>query len=329
MTNLIKTDGTIDFGIYDDVISNINYMDYTLESPMGSKIRGPFKKFRFNQFNFIGIMGPEFMVGCAVIDLKSVSNGFFYVYDRSTKKLVESKRLSSTFSASIGTNPSNMDSRFSFSGLSISFKGNMIEAHAEDISLVAKLETEPVSPLRICTRAGYRGWVYTEKTSPVSITGTLTANGKKTKLSSPDYMALVDWSAGFMRRETFWNWASIACTLPDSRSLGMNLASGVNETGFTENAFWLEGAMIKTDTINFRFNRNDLMKKWQITSSDKKIDLVFSPEAYREEKTNAILLASRFTQLMGTFSGTFTTDTGETVTVNNVPGWTEDHYAKW
>ncbi len=171
--------------------------------------------------------------------------------------------------------------------------------------------------------------MFTEKTSPVKISGTIEYDGKKVDLSSPEYMALIDWSAGFMRRRTCWNWAAIASTLPDGRSIGLNLASGVNETGFTENAFWIDGKMIKTDTIDFRFDPDDLMKQWEVSSYDKKLDLVFKPETYREEKINAVLIGSRFTQLMGTFDGHVVTDEGERIEFTGVPGWTEDHYAKW
>lgn len=329
MTQLINSDGKIDFGVYDTMITDINYMDYHLEKPMGAKIRGPFKKFRFNQFNFIGIMGPELMAGFAIVKFKGLSNGFFYVYDRKANKLFETSKISLGLSASIGCNPSKIDTRFKFPGLELIIDGDKLFAKGKNISINAMLGAEKPEPLRVCARAGYRGWVFTEKTSPVTLTGTLEYNGKTIDLSSPDYMALIDWSAGFMRRNTFWNWASIAGTLPDKRSIGLNLASGVNETAFTENAFWVDGKLFKTDTVNFRFDPDDLMKEWQVTSYDKKIDLVFTPENYREDKTNAILIGTRFTQLMGTFDGTFTTDYGEIIELKGVPGWTEDHYAKW
>ncbi len=329
MSKLISNNGKIDFGVYDDIITDINYMDYNLEKPMGGEIRGLFKKFRFNQFNFIGVMGSELMAGFAIVRFKGLSNGFFYVYDRKTNQLFEISKISLGLSSSIGSNPSNINSSFKFPGLELKINGNKIFAKGKNLLINATLGTEKLEPLRVCTRAGYRGWVFTEKTSPVTISGTLEYDGKTIDLSSPEYMALIDWSAGFMRRNTFWNWASIAGTLPDNRSIGLNLASGVNETAFTENAFWVDGKMIKTDTVNFRFDPDDLMKEWKVSSFDKKIDLVFTPESYREDKTNAILIGTRFTQLMGTFDGVFTTDDGEKIEVEKLAGWTEDHYAKW
>ncbi|MBU1172430.1 MAG: DUF2804 domain-containing protein [Proteobacteria bacterium] len=329
MNRLIKPDGRIDFGIIDNPIDSVNYKDFNLESPMGRKKSGLAKILGFNQFNFIGIMGPDFMAGLAVVDLKYLSNGFFYIYNRQTNDLVETKKLAPPFSAFVGTNPSRMDSRFSFSNLKISIEGNRITARGKDISLEAVLDLDNVNPLRICTRAGYRGWVYTEKTSPVPLSGQIRCHETTWDLTTPGTMALVDWSAGFMRRNTYWNWAASASVLNDGRTIGINLASGVNETGFTENAVWIDNTMIKIDTVNFIFEPDNLMATWQIRSFDGKINLEFKPENKREEKTNAMVLASRFTQLMGCFQGTLTTDSGEIIHITDLPGYTEDHYAKW
>jgi Domain of unknown function (DUF2804), C-terminal/Domain of unknown function (DUF2804), N-terminal len=329
MTKLIGENGRIDFGVYDNKITDINYMDYNLETPMGRKILNPFKKFRFNMFNFVGIMGPELMAGFAMVDFKGLSNGFFYVYERKTNRLFETKYIAPGFKVSIGSNPAEINSSFKIFKLGIKIAGNRISAKGKNISLEATLDTESTAPLRLCTRAGYRGWVYTEKTSPVRINGEIEYDGNKINIASPDYMALIDWSAGFMRRNTYWNWAAIAGTLSDGRSIGLNLASGVNETGFCENCFWINGKMTNVGTINFQFDSDSLMSKWKIDSSDRKIALVFTPENSRNEKTNAILVKSRFTQLMGTFDGTIITDSQEVIKISALPGWTEDHYAKW
>ena len=109
----------------------------------------------------------------------------------------------------------------------------------------------------------------------------------------------------------------------------MNLACGVNETSFTENAFWVDNQMTKVDSVKFVFDERDPDSQWYITSNDGKIDLVYSPESQRSEKVYAVAVASRFIQFMGTFEGKITTDSGETIMLKNCPGWTEDHYAKW
>ncbi|HPC46840.1 MAG TPA: DUF2804 domain-containing protein, partial [Deltaproteobacteria bacterium] len=159
--------------------------------------------------------------------------------------------------------------------------------------------------------------------------GTVSVGGVSHNMASPSCLALVDWTCGYMRRETCWNWASTASQLPDGRLLGFNLSCGVNETSFTENAFWIDGTMTKVDTVNFIYEPDDLTKPWRVVSSDGRVDLSFRPETHRGEKISAFLIASRFTQLVGTFDGTLRTSDGTTVTVTGCPGFAEDHYARW
>jgi len=87
--------------------------------------------------------------------------------------------------------------------------------------------------------------------------------------------------------------------------------------------------MTKVDTVDFDFDQDNLAEPWHIRSGDRKVDLVFFPEARREEKINALFVASRFTQLLGVFEGTLRTDEGEMIFIQSCAGFAEDHYAKW
>ncbi len=330
MGNLVGDDGAVQPGLFKEPVTCINYLDYKLETPMGLPVPGALKKVKFNQFHFIGVMGPEIMAGLAVVDLKILANGFFYIYDRTRNIVIESKKLSpSGKNVSIELNPDHPMSFFYSRGLSIEINNDHVYAKAKDIALDFKMAAAPEIPLRLCTKAGYRGWVYTQKTTPVKINGYVEYKGEKKNLGSPSYMALTDWTAGFMRRNTFWNWASTAFTLKDGRSLGMNLSCGVNETGFTENAFWIDNEMTFVNPVNFIFDKNNLYSPWKIRSSDNRVNLDFYPKNHRGEKINAGFVASRFTQMMGVFRGWVVCETGEKIQLDDCPGWTEDHYAKW
>ncbi|HHO75862.1 MAG TPA: DUF2804 domain-containing protein [Deltaproteobacteria bacterium] len=327
---LVDEKGLIQWGIYSDPVERVNYEDYRLETPMGLKIPAGLKKFLANQFHFIGVIGPDMIIGIGVVDLKYLSNAFFYVFDRKTGTITESKKLVPLSSSIlIDPCPEKPRSVFKGKGLTIEITGDSIKATGKGVVLDIAMDSSAARPLRICTRAGYRGWVYTQKTSPLNIKGSLTAKGIKKDISSPDYMALSDWTCGFMRRETCWNWAASAFTMGDGRSLGMNLSCGVNETSFTENVFWINGHMNKVDTVNFIFDKDSLDSPWHIKSADKKVDLVFKPEASRGENINALLIKSRFTQLFGVFEGKLLTKAGEVIAINDCPGFAEDHFARW
>ena len=331
MKRLIKESGQPAFGVFDTPVEEINYKNYALYTPMGFRLPKVFNSIKFNQFVFFGLSGPDVMAGLAVVDLKYLANAFLYVYDRKEGLVVEVNKTIVPFSRKIfiSPTPESLSCGFSFGGLSASMQDNKISAKSKDIELDITMDLRDTAPLRVCTRAGYKGWVYTRKTSPIPLTGTLAYKGHRIDISSPAHMGLMDWTAGFMRRQTFWNWAAIAATLKDGRSLGLNLSCGVNETSFTENAFWIDGRLTKVSTVLFEFDPDNFYAPWTITSPDKKINLTFRAGQHRAENINAGIIATKFNQMMGVFNGTLTTDDGETVAITDCPGWTEDHYAKW
>ncbi len=330
MKRLVDDTGSITFGLYEDRIDEVNYKDYRLETPMGLPVPRAMSSALAKQFHFLGIIGPELIIGMAVIDLGYLGSGFAYIHDRRTGRMTEARKIQKGGrGAVIDPYPETGKSAFSSSSLSIEMERGRISARADDFEISAELALDQAKPLRICTRTGYRGWTYTQKTTPVPLTGSVSLHGEKIDLTSPSYMALTDWTCGFLRRETFWNWASTASTLPDGKTLGLNLSCGVNETSFTENAFWVDSARTKIDTVDFVFDRRDLMRVWRITSQDGKVNLTFHPEGRREEKMTAMLISSRFSQIVGVFDGTLHQDDGERIIVKNCPGFVEDHYAKW
>ncbi len=327
MQNFIGPDGKVKYGIFEDGFDNINYLDHPIETPGGITLPRWLRKIKANQFLFIGITGERHVIGFAIVDLKILANGFFYVYDKQTKQVTETSQIFLKGSNYISTEPKKIEGRFKFGGLEIVMQDGDLFAKGKDIEVKAKLDLNDINPLRICTRAGYRDWVYVEKTNPVKISGELTHKGEKFPLDN--YLASIDWTCGYMRRKTCWAWSSITTTLEDKRTLGLNLSCGVNETSFTENFFCLDGKRTKVDTIHFDFDNKDLYKPWRVTSFDGKVDLTFYPEAERGEHTNGGILATYFTQLMGKYDGTLRTDDGEVLQLKGCDGFAEDHYAKW
>jgi len=334
MERIISENSRIRFGTYDKPVAPIDIRPYHLKTPMGKTRPDFIKNLLFKQFLFTGIMGPDLFFGSAVVDLKYITSGFAYAYDRKTGNLYDTEKTGIPIPGRcrISRDPENPRARISSRGLQIEINNDRLSVQTREIAIHARLDLQKTNPLRLCSRAGYTGWVYTQKTTPIPVTGTVKTPEREITLRADRHMALMDWTAGFMKRETFWNWAASAAVLNDGRSFGLNLSAGVNETGFTENAIWIGGKMTKIDTVSFTFNSedpNDLSTPWHIRSADRRIDLEFRPESLRNQKINAGIIASRFTQLLGRFSGQVTTKDRETITIDNIPGWTEDHFARW
>lgn len=328
MKKLIRDDGTLPYGYQDGPVGELNFLDFPFKSAFGATRSTLYKRLKFNRFNFVGFMAEGFMAGVAVVNLGLIKNGFAYHFDRKTGKLTEASVLT-PIRAEIRPTPDTPLSRITTSSLSITISETGVRCRTKDFVLEAEFTASHPQPLRVLSRTGYRGWTYTDKRSPVAISGKMTVGGTTTTIASPEVLALTDWSAGYMRRETFWSWAASAAMLADGRSFGMNLAAGVNETGFTENMVWIDNVPLHIGPVHFDYKENDTTTPWRITSMDGRVDLTFTPEGHREEKVNAVVMGSLFTQLCGSFSGTVQAPDGKAVTLSGVPGFCEDHFARW
>lgn len=340
MKQLINEDGNIHFGAFDEPVDNINYLDFPLENVMDKRISLWRRKKMFNQFHFIGLMNEEFMAGLAIVDLKWLSNCFFYLYDIKSGQLFEKSIIMPlALNTAVDTTPNQGCSIFQNLGVHACIEqssGNtQVKYQSKQATLDVQLkQSNGYQPLRVCSQAGYNGWVFTQKTAGLAVSGSIRVLGKDYKLSEATSFGSVDWSCGFMRRETAWNWAAISGPVSiggtdKHTAFGLNLASGVNETGITENGFWLDGQLHKLGPVRFIFNRKNPEADWHIMSDCGRVKLTFNPLGKRVEKVNAGLIASNFKQVFGYYSGYLLTANGKRVDLDAVPGFAEDHYAKW
>lgn len=182
-------------------------------------------------------------------------------------------------------------------------------------------------PLNLVTRTGLKGFNYTNKEAGIGVTGRIMAGGSEYTLDN-EHCGSFDYTFGLLNRQTFWNWASGSGVDTKGRRLGFNLSQGVNETGFTENAFWLDGKMVKADTADFKYDDTNMLSEWKITSADGKVDLSFKPEGERAKNLNIGLIKSYYHQPFGTFSGVLSGGK-EKYVLKEVYGFTEEHEAVW
>ncbi len=154
--------------------------------------------------------------------------------------------------------------------------------------------------------------------------GNLELEGEKYDLTG--FRVIFDWTAGFLRRDTYWLWAA-GTGKAGNHSLGFNFSNGVNETVFTENALWIDGNLVIVNNLEILYDRLNPENEWLIRSYDGKVDLVFRPEGSRSERLNLKLIKSNFTQFFGTFTGRVRVD--DSIVEVEATGFTEKHFARW
>ncbi len=339
MKRLIDTNSAVRFGIFAEPIDEVNHRDFELTTPFGRRVGALRRHFAFNQFEFLGALGEDLVFGCAIANVKYAGTAFVYAYDPRTRHFDEfslrtplalgftndqfPERGSAT--VQIGRRRIHMSgaSRPPQRRLCVDLPGKMaIDATFSEIA-------PAIEPMRICTPVGASGWVYARKSAGHRVEGTLSVQGRTLDLGRLGVLGHHDWTAGYMRRDTFWNWGCVAGRLADGRVVGMNVSCGVNETSFTENCFWLDGKLHKIDSVHFDYDRRDIMRPWRLRSYDGRADLTFQPEGRHSENVNAFVVASNFNQLIGRYRGTLRTAAGEPLVIDGLLGYAERHYAKW
>jgi len=339
MNRLINLAGDVQVGIFAEPIDEVNYRDFALSTPFGKRAGWLQRHFGFNQFQFLGALSEPVVFGCAMADIKYVGTAFVYCYEPSSRRFAEySFRQPLARGLRFDQRPETGTSVFDAGGNRIAMTASTLPRHRRllvqlrsGLAIDATFsEAAPsIQPMCICTPAGATGWVYARKTAGHAVSGTLRWEGRTFDLAAIGARGHHDWSAGYMRRHTFWNWGCLAGRTADGRIVGMNVSCGVNETSFTENCFWIDGGLHKLDTVAFEYDRRDLMRPWRLSSSDGRLQLSFRPEGRHSENINAWIVASNFNQLVGRYDGWLQTAAGERIVITQMLGYAERHYAKW
>jgi hypothetical protein len=333
--SLILPSGKVQFGHFDEPVKSLGLTHFSYFNVMDKPANALASHFDFKQFQFVSIVTPRYLIGVAIADIRYLGSAFCYLYDIKTNSLIETTWLKPLgLGYQLSESPSTGKAKISSSKGSIAF--NLIdglwqlELQTSQLSAELTLHPLPLSlPMAMCNPTGYNGWTYTQKHNGLKPTGSLMVKHEPQPLNHA--LAGYDYSAGYMRRETSWRWASINANV-DNNVIGVNLAAGVNETGCNENVLWVDGARHLLGPVHFEFSRHTQYVSdaiWRIYSEDGRVQLHFRARNCRQEKLNLWLIKSNFRQFVGYFDGFIVDNDGVKHPLKQVLGLTEDHFARW
>lgn len=330
-TQLIQANGQPAFGLFDGSITDFNLQDFVYQNLMDNKANTLARYFNYKQFQFICVTGSDWLLAVAIADIRYANSGFAYLYRFDTNLAVsKGLLLPGALGNQMSDSPSSGEAKQQFGAYKVAIKTNATnwQLNIDSKELKANLTIEKASqmPLALCAPTGYNGFTYTEKSNALKVSGSLELQGHPLDVTLA--LAGYDFSAGFMRRQTSWRWASISAMV-DGKAFGLNMAAGVNETGLCENALWFDGHIHHLSPASFVFDRKDNTRAWQVSSLCGEVQLKFTPLYCRQEKVNIGLLASNFRQYVGLYTGVVLLQNGRKLQLNEVKGLAEDHYAKW
>ena len=328
--SLIDFNGQPTIGHFDGIPKQLNIDNFDYRNTMDAKATPWQKHFHYKQFQFVSVVTETHIIGVAIADIRYLGSAFCYLYDIENNHLEECSWLRPLgFDKQVATSPFDGTTSIANQRITFDIAGGQWKVSLSTKHIKAEITLEPETnslPIAMCSPTGYSGWTYTQKHNALKVIGSLEINQQPISLEQA--RAGYDFSAGYMRRETSWRWASIN-TQSNNADIGLNLAAGVNETGGCENVLWVNGTRHLLNSVQFTFNRQDADLPWQITSQDGRINLTFTPLNNRSEKLNLWLLKSNFRQFIGHFSGSIKDSDGITHEIDSVIGLTEDHFARW
>lgn len=337
---LITADGQPRLGHFDVTPSLINTEDFVYRTPMGGRQWPGRKWLDCNQFQYIGLISDELLVGCALGDIRYLGFAFAYTYQPATGELVEfSSKVPLGRGISLTKRPLDGTGEFRSGGNTIRMAADINPrivtlsvnlASGLKVNAMFNLDDEPrFQPMALCTRTATNGWTFTQKIAGIRATGHARGSFGEVDLAEIGAFAHYDYTVGFMRRETFWNWACFSGAA-DGHAVGLNLSCGVNETSYSENCLWIDGALVPVGLARFDYDRAlPHVGRWAVTTADGAVELDFAPEGLHEEKINALLVASNFKQVFGRFNGVIRDRDGREIAIRDQYGFVEDQYAKW
>jgi hypothetical protein len=168
----------------------------------------------------------------------------------------------------------------------------------------------------------------TQKWAGLRASGALEAGGRRYSLDGG--VGGLDYTHGFLARETSWRWAFACGRLDDGTPFGLNLVEGFNEArdDVNENALWLGTELIPLGRARFEWKKSAILDPWRVRTVDGAVDLEFKPWAAHQEVRDLKLIKSSFKQPVGLWSGQV--KVGDRVyVIKDMPGVAEDQAVLW
>ena len=146
-----------------------------------------------------------------------------------------------------------------------------------------------------------------------------------------DAWAVLDVGRGRWPYRTTWNWGGGAGS--DHRWPGRRPPVGgkwTEGTGCTENGVLVDGRLTKLGReLLWTYDRDEPLRPWRVEDPGGRLSLELTPRHDKHTRFDALVVGTETHQVFGSWSGTFTTDLGEVLTLENLQGFAEESGSRW
>jgi hypothetical protein len=340
---MVEKDGAIHFGTFRTPFRNANILDAPLYAS-SDKVPAFWKRFRLKEWQHFGIITPTHYFGMVIFDAKFMGVSFFYAYDRVANKRFEHGAQLPGRASLVAAQVYDDHCEFKKKGYLVRFENRLnkdfhkiiidIDGRKdlpavqgeitvfEDLSTIEPLvQVSPVTPFRP---------FYTHKMAAPA-EGTINLGAKEVKLDRKQDIALLDEQKTYYPYSSFWKWSTAAGFNEYGELLAFNLCQNMitDDEDFNENCMWVNGKIYCLKAARFKFEEDNVLRPWEIKTTDGYLDLLFTPSGERAEKINAGFLVSDFHQPFGMYNGRFKDDNNRIYPIANLFGLAEHHVTRY
>lgn len=300
------------------------------------------RRWRIKRWDYYGIWTPELFASATLADLGYLGLAFVYVVDLATGEHVEQTRLR-PFARGIDLPRSSERGSVNFADrvlrLSFETEAGRRRIHAEapqfDHGRGLSIRVELACPVDhdsivVATPMGGRCFYYNRKINCMPAEGVIRWGDRVVHASPRNSLGQLDWGRGVWPYRSHWIWASANGFQTNGRTIGLNLGAGFGDPSYgTENAFFIDGRLEKLGRVEIAFDRTDYRRPWHCTDDAGRLRVTLTPFTERVARTNAGAIYSEVHQVFGRYDGTLTTDDGAAIAIQGLPGFAEEHFARW
>lgn len=284
--------------------------------------RGLSDRVRRKAWLYLAVATDDVWLSAAIVDLGYATNAFVFVAPRRGSErglLFERTLLGPPGAARVTREVATFERR----GVSLRLGGAAASLRLPGLELAAAFDAAGAPPAIGAVVALEGGAITaTEKRALLAATGTLALGDRRFTLDGG--VAGYDFSTGFMPRRTRWRWAFALGRTAEGEPVAFNVVEGF--VGEAECALFARGSVRPLVEPRFVFDPERPLAPWRIEG--KGIDLTFTPRALYAQRTNLLLVRSRFVQPAGVFHGTIHAG-GKDHRLEGVAGVVEDQDVLW
>jgi hypothetical protein len=134
---------------------------------------------------------------------------------------------------------------------------------------------------------------------------------------------IFDWNRGVRPNADVRYWAA-SCGTSGDRLVGFSVGhSSADSSAGTENAFFVDGRLHKLDQVTFHIPPANWLSPWRFTSNDNRLEMVFTPQQERRDRSSALFYSVKRRQVFGLFSGKAILDDGSEIDFHSITGFAE------